>query len=91
MKLCWYMRGGMTLDEGFCLSYEDRQLINDIIKDNLETTKKTQMPFFQACGFILTLGFDDGAGCALAAGFLALAEMSFSRAASKRLFSFILS
>ena len=46
MKLCWYMRGGMTLDEGFCLSFEDRQLINDIIKDNLETTKKTQLPFF---------------------------------------------
>lgn len=46
MKLCWYMRGGMTLDEGFYLSFEDRQLINDIIKDNLETTKKTQLPFF---------------------------------------------
>jgi len=46
MRLCWYMRGGMTLDEGFCLSFEDRQLINDIVKDNLETTKKTQMPFF---------------------------------------------
>jgi len=46
MKLCWYMRGSVTLDEGFCLSFEDRQLINDIIKDNLETTKKTQLPFF---------------------------------------------
>ena len=40
------MRGGMTLDEGFYLSFEDRQLINDIIKENLETTKKTQLPFF---------------------------------------------
>jgi hypothetical protein len=40
------MRGGMTLDEGFYLSFEDRQLINDIVKDNLETTKKTQLPFF---------------------------------------------
>jgi|TARA_B110000977_G_C10967947_1_gene451189 hypothetical protein len=46
MKLCWYMRGGLTLEEGFSLSWEDRQLINDIIKDNLETTKKTQLPFF---------------------------------------------
>ena len=40
------MRGGLTLEEGFSLSHEDRILINDIIKDNLETTKKTQLPFF---------------------------------------------
>jgi|TARA_R110000796_G_scaffold168998_2_gene285879 hypothetical protein len=40
------MRGGLTLEEGFSLSFEDRMLINDIIKDNLETTKKTQLPFF---------------------------------------------
>tara|TARA_B100000780_G_scaffold209330_1_gene149397 strand:+ start:4721 stop:4927 length:207 start_codon:yes stop_codon:yes gene_type:complete len=46
MKMCWYMRGGLTLEEGFSLSYEDRMLINDIIKENLETTKKTQLPFF---------------------------------------------
>jgi|TARA_B110000977_G_scaffold136734_1_gene173660 hypothetical protein len=46
MKMCWYMRGGLTMDEGFSLSFEDRILINDIIKENLETTKKTQLPFF---------------------------------------------
>ena len=40
------MRGGLGLEEGFSLSFEDRMLINDIIKDNLETTKKTQLPFF---------------------------------------------
>jgi len=40
------MRGGVTLDEAFNLSYEDKQLIGDIIKDNLETTKKTGMPFY---------------------------------------------
>ena len=40
------MRGGLTLEEGFSLSFEDRMLINDIIKENLETTKKTQLPFF---------------------------------------------
>jgi hypothetical protein len=46
MKICWYMRGGVTLDEGFNLSWEDRQLVSDIIKENLETTKKSGMPFF---------------------------------------------
>jgi hypothetical protein len=46
LKICWYMRGGITLDEGFNLSYEDKSLISDIIKDNLETTKKSGLPFF---------------------------------------------
>ena len=46
MKLCWYMRGGMTLTEGFNTSYEERHLVNDIVKENLETTKKSGMPFF---------------------------------------------
>lgn len=46
LKLCWYMRGAVTLDEGFYLTYEDRMLIGDIVKDNLETTKKSGLPFF---------------------------------------------
>jgi len=46
LKICWYMRGGITLNEAYDLSYEDKVLINDIIKDNLETTKKTKLPFF---------------------------------------------
>ena len=40
------MRGSVTIDEGFYLSYEDRSLIGDIVKDNLETTKKSGLPFF---------------------------------------------
>ncbi len=40
------MRGGITLDEAFTLSVEDREIIADIIKDNLETTKKSGLPFF---------------------------------------------
>lgn len=40
------MRGGVTLDEAFNLSQEDKTLINDIIKENLETTKKSGLPFF---------------------------------------------
>ena len=40
------MRGSMTMTEAFELCIEDRRLIGDIIKENLETTKKTQMPFF---------------------------------------------
>ena len=44
--MCWYMRGGLTYDEAFNLSNQERDIINDIIKDNLETTKKSKMPFF---------------------------------------------
>ncbi|MGY8866341.1 MAG: hypothetical protein ACKVJK_12045 [Methylophagaceae bacterium] len=46
LKLCWYMRGSVTLDEGFSMSYEDRSLIGDIVKENLETTKTSGLPFF---------------------------------------------
>jgi hypothetical protein len=46
LKLCWYMRGSVTLDEGFSMSYEERSLIGDIVKENLETTKTSGLPFF---------------------------------------------
>lgn len=45
-KICWFMRGGITADEAFSLSYDDRTVIADIVKENLETTKKTGMAFF---------------------------------------------
>jgi|TARA_B110000977_G_scaffold60610_1_gene82325 hypothetical protein len=46
MKICWYMRGGISLDEAFALTYEDKEIISSIIKENLETTKKSGLPFF---------------------------------------------
>ena len=46
LKLCWYMRGGVSVNEGFNLSYEERSLITDIIQDNMEVTKKSGLPFF---------------------------------------------
>ena len=45
-KLCWYMRGSMTLDDIFQTAQEDREIISKIIKENLETTKKSGLPFF---------------------------------------------
>ena len=46
MKLCWYMRGSITLDDAYALCIEDRQIVSEIIKENLETTKKSGLPFF---------------------------------------------
>jgi hypothetical protein len=46
LKFCWYMRGGLTYDEGMQLSQSEREIISDIVKDNMETTKKSGLPFF---------------------------------------------
>jgi hypothetical protein len=46
LKLSWYMRGGLTYDDIMVLSTTEREWIGDIIKDNLETTKKSGLPFF---------------------------------------------
>ena len=45
-KLTWYMRGGVTYDQIMMMSSRDRDAIGSVIKENLETTKKTGMPFF---------------------------------------------
>ena len=46
LKMCWYMRGGLTYSEGMNLSLNERLLISDLVKENLETTKKTGLPYF---------------------------------------------
>lgn len=46
LRLCWYMRGGLSYEEAMTLSLEERKLIGKIVKDNLETAKKSGMPFF---------------------------------------------
>ena len=45
LKICWYMRGSISYEEGMMLGYDDRRQINGIIKENLEITKKSGMPF----------------------------------------------
>lgn len=44
--MCWYMRGGLTYDEAIVLSAGEREIINGIIKQNLEITQKSGTPFF---------------------------------------------
>ena len=46
LKICWYMRGGVTYDEAHAMSPTDREIIGNLVKENLETTKKTGQPFF---------------------------------------------
>ena len=40
------MRGGVTYHEALMMGSDEKKIIADIIKDNLETTKKTGQPFF---------------------------------------------
>jgi hypothetical protein len=40
------MRGGLTYQESLYLSWDERKMIGEIIKENLETTKKSGLPFF---------------------------------------------
>lgn len=40
------MRGSISITESFLLTLEDRDILGKIIKENLETTKETKLPFF---------------------------------------------
>lgn len=46
LRLCWNMRGGLSYNEAMHLSQSERTAIGKIIKDNLETTKKSGLPYF---------------------------------------------
>jgi hypothetical protein len=46
LKVAWYMRGGVSYDQALQLSVVERTNISNLIKENLETTKKTGLPFF---------------------------------------------
>jgi hypothetical protein len=45
-KMCWHMRGGLSYEEAYFLGYEEREVIAKVIEENLEITKKTQLPYF---------------------------------------------
>lgn len=46
LKMSWYMRGGVSYNDIMNMSIMERQSISKIIDENLETTKKSQLPFF---------------------------------------------
>jgi transcriptional regulator CtsR len=46
LTMSWYMRGGATYIDILNMSTEERTAINKLIEDNLETTKKSNLPFF---------------------------------------------
>lgn len=45
-RMAWYMRGALSIEEAYQLDIIDREVISDLIKENLDTTKETKLPFF---------------------------------------------
>jgi hypothetical protein len=45
-KMCWFMRGGMTIEQAYEMDITDREVVTKLIESNLETTNKTKLPFF---------------------------------------------
>lgn len=46
LEMCWHMRGAVSYDDGMMLSHTDREIIHKIIKEHMETTQKSGLPFF---------------------------------------------
>lgn len=45
LRIAWQMRGGITLEQAYMLSYEERTIIATVIEENMEMTKDTKLPF----------------------------------------------
>jgi hypothetical protein len=46
LKMCWHMRGGLTYDEAVLLSQNEREIISSMVKEHMDTTKKSGLPYF---------------------------------------------
>lgn len=46
IRITWWMRGGINYEQAMSLSLEEREVINSFIKENMEATKKSGLPFF---------------------------------------------
>ena len=46
IRITWWMRGGINYDQAWNLSLKERRMISELIKDNMETSKKTGTPIF---------------------------------------------
>ena len=46
LRLSWYMRGGASYNDVMQMSSAERKLINELAKENIETTKKSNLPYF---------------------------------------------
>ena len=45
-RLAWYLRGGASYEDIMNMSVQERKLISELAKENIETTKKSNLPWF---------------------------------------------
>jgi hypothetical protein len=45
-RLAWYMRGGIPFNDIMNMSRWEIENLHAIVDDNMETTKKSKLPFF---------------------------------------------
>jgi hypothetical protein len=45
-RLAWHLRGGGTYEDVMNMSSQERRLISELAKENIETTKKSNLPWF---------------------------------------------
>ena len=46
LRMVWWMRGGLSYEDAMLLSNNEKELIGEIIKDNMKATKDSGLPFF---------------------------------------------
>lgn len=46
LRTTWWMRGGLSYEDAMMLSQSEKELIGEIIKDNMKATKDSGLPFF---------------------------------------------
>ena len=46
LKTAWNMRGGLSYNDALMLSWRERKIITEIIKENIKVTKKSGLPYF---------------------------------------------
>lgn len=46
LRICWFMRGSISYSEAAMLGKQDREIIAELVKKNLETAKESNMPFW---------------------------------------------
>lgn len=45
-KLMWFSRGGLQYTDALNLSNSERKIFGELINENMDTTKKSGLPFF---------------------------------------------
>ena len=46
LRMMWWMRGGLSYEDAMLLGQTEKEIINQIIKDNMKSTQDSGLPFF---------------------------------------------